>query len=1054
MKAWKKPNYLALCIVIALGGCGNESIQNTDNLTNPGSQPATDTGTSPDTEGKQGIEGKGAQLEPGGYMYFFEKGLPQAITTSSTTPLTISNEHFKDGANSLKWTYSPNSQLTFHQPINYTDDDSEITPYTFMAWVYNEQASDNVLTFQFGKDNSPQTQFTYSLNFEGWRGISVPFRDMDGTPTAGMNRLTVNAPELAGTLLFDQVMMAVPVDNRWPTPDYQQPFVNPSVVDMASKNWTALLMYDQMLREGNPSFNFDAAFDDSQGDTAPLYRQFDQHLAVNTQATITQAKIDANLTKYAPFNISYNADGSSTGSPLDHPKRHNFMKAGIVSDETLTMLTDTMSIRTLGKTMLETAKFLRSQSLSEANRAALETAFIDATRYALEQGWEGGSGFQIITHVGYQTREFFNAMFIARQLLADNQLLEPIQQSMMWFNATGRIYESDAQINSSNVDILNTQLQWMIKSFLLLPDQTERDTMLRQLQSWLSKTLLASDGLGGGFKPDGSVFHHSQHYPAYGKDAFNGLSGAVFGLSNSPYQISQAAHERIKDVLLKMRIYTKETHTPIVLSGRHPDGKQKISPTPFQWLALSGSPDGTESVDTELAAAYANLRHLPSYKGVTAEAEPTGVWAMNYASMAIARGESPTEPSQSWLATARGFSRYLVGNETYQANNLYGRYLQYGQLEITPSDFSKRAFSHDGWDWNRYPGTTTVHLPNSELRTVLNQLPGAGIEEMLLSTESYSGANTLDSNSAMFAIKLHGHKKYAQQSLRANKSYFMFGNNIVALGSGIQNADNQHSTETTLFQYSVPALEAVEINSYTVNTLGTEMALPGETTLLDPAGNRYFVTDTANELVRFSYQTQASNDEDDGKPTSGQFATAVIDHGKAPADGRYEYAIKIEAQDETKPVYTVLQQDNKVHAVRSEGGVEAYAFFEPATLDASNWVMASETTSQIMVKANAAADQLSLSVVNPDLALYDGQDPEQVDANGEQIEVSIYSRPWRFDLSQPMNNQFTLKGEWKLEGNRSQVTTSQVTTKVESGNTQVTVITVDAIPQAFNLTKS
>ena len=1041
MKAWKKPNYLTLCIIFALGGCGNESIQNTDSLTNSGS--------STNVESKQGTEGKGAQLEPGGYMYFFENGLPQAITSSSTTPLAITDEHFKDGSHSLKWAYSPNSQLRFHQKINYADDDSEITPYTFMAWVYNEQASDNTMTFKFAKDDSSQAQFSYSLNFEGWRGISVPFRDMDGTPTAGMNRLTVTAPDLAGSLLFDQVMMAVPVDNRWPTPDYQQPFVNPNVVDMASKNWTALLMYDQMLREDNPSFNFNAVFDDNQGDSAPLYRQFDQHLAVKTQATITQAKIDANLAKYAPLNITYNADGSPTGIPLDHPKRHNFLKAGIVSDETLAILTDTMSIRTLGKTMLETAKFLRSQSLSDANRAALEKAFVDATRYALDQGWEGGSGFQIITHVGYQTREFFNAMFIARQLLADSQLLEPVQQSMMWFNATGRIYEADAQINSSNVDILNTQLQWMIKSFLLLPDQTERAAMLRQLQSWLSKTLLASDGLGGGFKPDGSVFHHSQHYPAYGKDAFNGLSGAIFGLSNSPYQISQAAHERIKDVLLKMRIYTKETRTPIVLSGRHPDGKQKISPTPFQWLALAGSPDNTEPVDTELAAAYANLRHLPSYKGIAAEAEPSGVWAMNYASMAVARGQSPAEPSHSWLATARGFSRYLVGNETYQANNLYGRYLQYGQFEITPSNLSKRAFSHDGWDWNRYPGTTTVHLPNSELRTVLNQLPGAGIEEMLLSTESYSGANTLESDSAMFAMKLHGHKKYSQQSLRANKSYFMFGNNVIALGSGIQNADGLHDTETTLFQYSIPNLEPVEINGYSVNTLGTEMALPGETALLDPAGNRYFVADTANELVRFSYQTQESNDEDDGNPTSGQFATAVIDHGKAPADGRYEYAIKIEAQDAIKPAYTVLQQDNKVHAVRSESGVEAYAFFEPATLSASNWVLASETSSQIMVKANTPAEQLSLSVVNPDLALYDGQDPEQVDTNGEQIEVSIYSRSWRYQLSQPVSSRFTVKGEWKLEGNNS-----QVTTKVESGNTQVTVTTVDAIPQAFNLIKS
>nr|WP_241149104.1 chondroitinase family polysaccharide lyase [Photobacterium sanguinicancri] len=280
-------------------------------------------------------------------------------------------------------------------------------------------------------------------------------------------------------------------------------------------------------------------------------------------------------------------------------------------------------------------------------------------------------------------------------MLAEQNLLQQAQQSMMWFNATGRVYEQDKDINSSNVDILNTQLQWMTKSFLLLPDQAQRQTMLHQLQSWLSTTLLSSDGLGGGFKPDGSVFHHSQHYPAYGKDAFGGLSGVIFGLSHSSYQISQQAHERIKDVLLKMRVYTKETQTPIVLSGRHPDGKQKISATPFKWMAQSGEPDQSDAIDHELAAAYANLTNKPSFEGISAEKEPTGVWAMNYASMAIARGANPVDATQSWLATARGFSRYLVGNETYAANNLYGRYLQYGQFEITPADLSKRAFSHD-----------------------------------------------------------------------------------------------------------------------------------------------------------------------------------------------------------------------------------------------------------------------------------------------------------------------------------------------------------------------
>ncbi|WP_028862780.1 chondroitinase family polysaccharide lyase [Psychromonas aquimarina] len=1021
MRVSLNKSLVALSVFVALSACQNES-------------EVVDSGDN-------------SNLEPGGYMYFFEQGVPESITTSGSQALAVTTEHYKDGQSSLEWVFDAQSQLTFDQDIGYKNDDDEISPYTFMAWIYNEKAVDKELTFSFGTAGSEDANFKYSLDFQGWRGISVPFRDMDGTPAEGMNQMVITAPDEAGTILLDQVMMSVPVDNRYPTPDYHQPFVNPGVKDMASKNWTALLMYDQMLREAQPEFNFDTEFDDTQGDSASLYVNFDHHIGVNENSTISQEKIDENLAKYTEFEISYNPDGTVKGKPLTHPNGQSFLKTGIVSDETLEMLLDTESIRTLGQAMKDSAKYLRTTNLSAANRAALESVFLDATRYVLTQGWEGGSGYQIITHVGYQTRELFDAMFVARNLLADNQLLEGAQQSMMWFNAAGRVYEPGEEINSSNVDILNTQLQWMIKSFLLLPDQAEREAMLTQHQEWLSKTLLTSDGLAGGFKTDGSTFHHSQHYPAYGKDAFGGLSGAIYGLGGSPFQISEESHEHTKDTLMTMRIYTKELITPIVLSGRHPTGEQKITSTPFKWMALAGSPDGSETVDSELAAAYANLAKLSDFEEVDAEDEPVGVWAMNYASMAMARGQSPADHEMSWLATARGFSRYLVGNETYAANNLYGRYLQYGQLEITPSDLDNRAFSHDGWNWNQFPGTTTINLPNEQLRAVLNQLPDAGVEEMLLSTETYSGANTLDNSNAMFAMKLHGHKKYEQQSLRARKSYFMFGNEIIALGSGIQNSDSQHLTETTLFQHSVADLEPVEINDNPVNTLGTEEITTEDVTFLDPAGNRYYVTAGGDEQVRFTYQEQSSNAQGDASPTSGLFAAAVIEHGTAPTDGQYEYAIKVEAQDNIKPVYTVLQRDNQVHAVRSADNVEAYAFFEAASGVNGDYITASNTPSQVMAKS-LSASQLQLSVVNPDLAIYSGQDPDQIDENGEQVEVSIYSRPWRYDLSQVMTTTVTVKGLWELS-----LPNSNVQTAVKGENTDVTVTTIDAAPQKFALTK-
>ncbi|MCU6406122.1 chondroitinase, partial [Enterobacter quasiroggenkampii] len=104
----------------------------------------------------------------------------------------------------------------------------------------------------------------------------------------------------------------------------------------------------------------------------------------------------------------------------------------------------------------------------------------------------------------------FEARFIGGHILAKYYMLAWIQHAMMWYNATRRIFQKDNEIVAANDDIFNTQLQWMIKSLLMLPDYQQRQQALAQLQSWLNKTILSSKGVAGGFKSDGSIFHHSQ----------------------------------------------------------------------------------------------------------------------------------------------------------------------------------------------------------------------------------------------------------------------------------------------------------------------------------------------------------------------------------------------------------------------------------------------------------------------------------------------------------------------------------------------------------------
>lgn len=963
---------------------------------------------------------------------FFEGEKLPANLSQRAGQMELSKLHYKDGKQSLRWQFQPNGQLVFTQPIDLSSDDA-ILPQTFMLWLYNDKPLKQPLQFAFEQKGKVKKSFKVNLDFVGWRGIAVPFRDMQGEKVTALDKVIIQAPNEAGTLYLDQLLFNVPVDNRYPIPDYQTPFVNPAASTSVNKNWNALLRYDEMLRKIYPHFDFkDNLHANPQIES--IYQRFEQVLNVvgEKKSAVDFSKL---LQKYQAVGI-HEENGAILGARLDFPARQSFMKNNQVFNKAeQDFLLKAIPMRDLGKLMLESAKALRAGELTDEQRQQLEAHFLLATRYLFDQGFVRGSSIQIVTHMGYQSREMFDAWFLTRDLLAQHGLLEQAQGAMAWFSGTGRIFEPDDHIVEANVDILNTQLQWILKSILLLPNEAQRTGLLKQFSHWLSTTVLQSQGVAGGFKSDGSIFHHSQHYTAYGKDAFAGLSPVVYAISGSPYALTSAAKQRLDDVLYKMWVYTKDGHIPIVLSGRHPTGKFSLASAPYKWFALAGDEKNASKIDRTFAAIYAALEHKDAFENVPSAAEPAGAWTMNYASMVVQRRHHD-DPKRTWLAIARGFSRYLVGNESYESNNRYGRYMSYGALEIIPTHFEDRGYRYDGWDWNRFPGTTTIHLPYPELKAKLLQLPEAGLEEMLLSTETYAGGTDLNNNS-MYAMKLRGHSKYQQESLYAQKSYFLFDNQIVALGTNVQNTDSQHKTETTLFQHNVADLKPITVNGKLLATLGETQTLASPVELADPAGNRYYVP--AGQKVVLYYQTQQSVDDRDDKPTTGNFATAVIDHGVAPQNGQYEYAILIAPNASQRADYQKLSQTRQLHAVRDHhSGQEGYAYFEPTQNDVGGVLLGADKPLMAMVQQSG--NHLDVSVVNPDLAFYQGTEADQV-KDGKQAEVSIYSRVWRKTPSQPQHSTVTVKGKWQLE-QASQC----ASTKVKGTTTLLSTQTTNATP--------
>ncbi|MBM7587296.1 chondroitin-sulfate-ABC endolyase/exolyase [Bacillus pakistanensis] len=954
-------------------------------------------------------------------LFMFENGVPKTFKAKNGGNIEVDNRHYKDGRHSLKWNYEKGSKLEVKEKIKFkpfVPNNSDQSIETFVVWVYNEEPKEGTVTFQFGRGNKADSWFEMNLNFSGWRTAWVSFeRDMEGTPHPAMNRMSIIAPESgSGTLYFDSMMLSTPLDPRHHTPDSQVPFVNPNIMKSANAHWLGLLHFSRLTPPEPQS-------EVTEADLSAIKKIEDTFTElVFKKRTVTDSLLADIRSRYAEFGIEREGE-VIRGSSLFMP---HFDQVPASMKEAFKELSNTIDLRDYTDFMQLVADTYLSTD-DEGFRNELKSMYINLSDHLADQGWDYGSGQGTMHHLGYNIRGLYSSAFLMRDVLREAGILERTQETLFWLSGAGRMYTPKEEV-MGNIDILNTTLNGMLSSILVQENTVEKVRDMKSFTSWLSQGLRPAKGLEPAFKKDGSAYHHANHYPAYAKDAFKGVTPIVYVLSGTPYRIAKDAHETLKKALLSMRLYSNKTQWLISISGRHPDGKGALVLPPYRYMALAGSPDGEEEIDREVAAAYIRLAETEDatvrrFKaiGIEAEPDPNGFWSMNYANLGLHRRDN-------WLVGVKGYSRYLWGNETYQNANLYGRYMSYGQMQIMGYDNHKDSgYVHDGWDWNRWPGTTTIHLPFDQLKSdVRNVDRFSGIEEMLISDETYSGSLSVEGKNGMFAMKLHEHPKY-DETHRARKSYFFFENRIVALGSNIENEDSEHSTETTLFQNHMPK----ETDPIWMSNEGAITEFPytdreeltEDAWVIDNKGNGFFVPE--GQTIAMSRSLQYSKHQKNGSDTSGKFATAWIDHGKAPKDGTYQYAVLVKTNaeqmkvfsqsmaDEDQSPYTVLQQDRMAHIVKDRAtGITGYTLFEANDAINQGIVQSVDTPSMVMTRKNGS--DLILSVVDPDLRLYEGIEEDQYDENGVQKEVSIYSRTWRHSESIMRPMKLTIKGEWKL----------------------------------------
>ncbi|MDJ0314461.1 chondroitinase family polysaccharide lyase [Arthrobacter sp. H35-D1] len=1004
------------------------------------------------------LEANAMALKPP--VFLLETTIPSQFKTNDKSPLSIVSDVNHTGNSSLRWDYKSRSTLSVKAPLgivppsgasggNGADIGYDVNTLAF--WVYQSKASSGKLRIEAGRGQRTDAWCEMNLNFTGWRTAWIRYQDMKGKARADMDTLRFVAPSSAGTLHLDQLIVNRPLRSNFPTPDRQVPFVNPGVHTDPNQHWQDLLWFSEQAAKPLPMPTPTAA---QLADLAAVKEAF--NATVRKQVAVTAVSVDVLVAKIDSLGVPQ-AGVFGGGKPINGYQTSIYPPV-IAAD--INRLAPTIGLRPFTDQMYAVASAYDSTA-DAALQGRLADLYVRLLDYFYDQGWTDGSVQGTIHHLGYQNRGFYNSVWLMRDLLASRGRLVDVRATLHWMVGLGkfRVGTGDANLFYNGIfDIINTTLMGLLGSVLIADGETAQVANLSLLQNWFNNAIKPSPGIQGGFKPDFATFHHMGHYPAYARDGLNGGSPALAVLAGTGFAISQESHERWNQALLAMRFYSNKTNFPLSLSNRHPTGTDSLSLNCYQTMTLAGSPDGKHELDPVIGAAF--LRLLPAKPfsaqlavakqlaaaGVVAEPDPSGCQVMNHAALVSHRRDN-------WLVSVRGHNRYLWSTEMYGGSNEYGRYITYGHVQVMsggdPVSNTDSGFVQPGWDWNRFPGTTAIQLPFEQLNTTINPLG----EEMLLTDQRLGGGGTIGGKNGAFLMSLHESAVY-DGSFHARKSVFMFDNRVVALGSGIENHDRKHSTQTTLFQChlantSVPTQDSRVGAIASVPYNNTEKLHHDPVWLVDPQNVGYYVPGGQQLVVSRAVQTAP----DQGAKTEGTlpYATAVIDHGNKPKRGTYEYSMVVGATAESmasftadmgqrdKAAYKVLRHDDTAHVVQDRAtGITAHAVFEAAKKLTDGVVKAVDTPSVVLVQPDGA--ELVLSVTDPDLRFYNGKDksdPAQ----------SPFGVPWRGSPSQGSKITVELEGRWKSG-------TDGVKANVGHNTTQITVNCADGLPTELRLTKA
>ena len=332
-------------------------------------------------------------------------------------------------------------------------------------------------------------------------------------------------------------------------------------------------------------------------------------------------------------------------------------------------------------------------------------------------------------------------------------------------------------------------------------------------------TTLAEKGYPSGYYKDGSYIDHIcvPYAGSYGIVVLEGIVNISAILSNSPWQFSQDKAKILEDIFVNT--YGIGVYNGLMLDtlrGRAV-AREKLTDKTIGRQVMNHIIKSLDSVGEEGRKILLNylknwLTADPEYVGSLKELNEIVV-KQKAREIIENQGISGIVPSahknyplmdraihrtDNWLFALSMFSERISNAEIMNGENLYGWHQGDGMTYLYGKD---TTYYNDNY-WNtinpfRLPGTTTVskNIGNGD-----KDSSGFYQEGDYTSKEAWVGGSELKGYgvNGMSLSGDCGTKTKYEPNLRALKSYFMFDDEVVCLGTGINDSDSNFITETTV----------------------------------------------------------------------------------------------------------------------------------------------------------------------------------------------------------------------------------------------------------------